>query len=109
MTEATTMQLSDTLGVSVRQIDRLAARGVLIRTKRGKFDLDASAQNFIKHREAEAARLAQGRVAGWGGRGRSPMMPMVATGCVPPTNWSGSRLNLRVRCDAWSASPTSIG
>jgi len=60
--EATTGQLAAVLGVSVRQVDRLADVGVLVRLRRGVFNLPASVQAFTRHREAEAVRLAGGDV-----------------------------------------------
>jgi putative AbiEi antitoxin of type IV toxin-antitoxin system len=62
MSQATVGQLAAAFGISVRQVDKLADRGVVVRVRHGVFDLEASIQGYIKHRTEDAANRATGRI-----------------------------------------------
>ena len=48
-------QLAESLGMSVRNIQILEQRGLVVRVGHGKYDLGASVRNFVAHIEAEAS------------------------------------------------------
>lgn len=51
----TVAELADLLGLSTRTVKDLAARGVLPRTARGRYDLKASVQNYTRSLRDSAA------------------------------------------------------
>src|SRR6266536_1202083 len=63
--ECSTAELAIFLGVTVQSVARLSDKGVLVRTSRGRYDLAASFQSYLRYREKAAAERAGGGDEGY--------------------------------------------
>lgn len=56
--ELSTQHVAELLGLSVRRINQLAQDGIAVRTAPGKFDANATVQNYIAHVSVKAEKQA---------------------------------------------------